>query len=250
MTVTAPDDVYYDPYDVDINSDPYPAFKGLREEAPLYYNDQHDFYALSRFDDVDRGAGRPRDVHRPARGAILELIKANIEIPPGMLIFEDPPLHDIHRKLLSRRVHPAQGDRARAEDPRVLRPQPRSPGRHRAASTSSPTSARQMPMRVIGMLLGIPEEDQEAVAGPRRTRSCAPRPGKPMKWLPTLMDTGELFADYIDWRAEHPSDDIMTDLLNAEFDDEHGRHAAADAARRSSPTSPWSPAPATRRPPG
>ena len=31
-------DVYFDPYDVEINADPYPVFRRLREEAPLYYN--------------------------------------------------------------------------------------------------------------------------------------------------------------------------------------------------------------------
>ena len=53
-------DVYYDPYDVDINADPYPVFKRLREEAPLYYNEEYDFFAVSRFDDVERGL-RDRD---------------------------------------------------------------------------------------------------------------------------------------------------------------------------------------------
>ena len=47
-------DVYYDPYDVGINADPYPVYRRLREEAPLYYNEKHDFFALSRFDDVER----------------------------------------------------------------------------------------------------------------------------------------------------------------------------------------------------
>jgi len=51
-TVDAANDVYFDPYDVDINADPYPVFKRLREEAPLYYNSQHDFYAVSRYEDV------------------------------------------------------------------------------------------------------------------------------------------------------------------------------------------------------
>jgi len=46
-------DVYYDPYDVDLNTDPYPMFRRIREEAPLYFNDRHGFYALSRYDDVD-----------------------------------------------------------------------------------------------------------------------------------------------------------------------------------------------------
>ena len=54
MTVTAPGGVYYDPYNVEINADPYRAFRAIREEAPLYYNEQHDFYALSRCCDVDR----------------------------------------------------------------------------------------------------------------------------------------------------------------------------------------------------
>ena len=55
MTVSGVNDLYYDPYDVAINADPYPVFRRLRDEAPLYYNDRHDFYAVSRYDDVERG---------------------------------------------------------------------------------------------------------------------------------------------------------------------------------------------------
>ncbi len=47
-------DVYYDPYDFEIDADPYPVWKRLRDEAPLYYNEKYDFFALSRFDDVER----------------------------------------------------------------------------------------------------------------------------------------------------------------------------------------------------
>ncbi|HEY2448229.1 MAG TPA: cytochrome P450, partial [Mycobacterium sp.] len=111
MTIsTGPDvqdvqDVYYDPYDVALNADPYPTFGRLREEAPLYYNSQHDFYALSRFTDVDKGLV-DHGTFSSARGIILELIKANLDIPPGLLIMEDPPIHDIHRKLLARMFTP------------------------------------------------------------------------------------------------------------------------------------------------
>ena len=59
--------VYYDPYDVDIDADPYPVFRRLREEAPLYYNETHDFYALSRYDDVERGLVDRDDVHLRTR---------------------------------------------------------------------------------------------------------------------------------------------------------------------------------------
>ena len=62
MSNTTDTDVSYDPYDVGINADPYPVFRRLREEAPLYRNDEHDFYALSRFDDVERGLGEARKI--------------------------------------------------------------------------------------------------------------------------------------------------------------------------------------------
>ena len=53
MVSTAPAP-YYDPYDFEIDADPYPVWKRLRDEAPLYYNEKYDFYAISRYDDVER----------------------------------------------------------------------------------------------------------------------------------------------------------------------------------------------------
>jgi cytochrome P450 len=90
---------------VEINADPYPTFARLRDEAPLYYNVEHDFYALSRYADVSR-ALQDHELFSSARGAIIELIKAGIEIPAGTVIFEDPPIHDVHRKLLARMFTP------------------------------------------------------------------------------------------------------------------------------------------------
>ena len=77
-----------------------------------------------------------------------------------------------------------------------------------------------MPMRVIGMLLGVPEEDQQAIRD-RVDRNLRTEEGQPMDMSKGLSD-GSQFEAYVDWRAEHPSDDIMTDLLNAEFEDETG----------------------------
>ncbi len=54
MTDTNAVDLYYDPFDFDIDDNPYPIWKRLRDEAPLYYNEKFDFYALSRFEDVTR----------------------------------------------------------------------------------------------------------------------------------------------------------------------------------------------------
>ena len=78
-----------------------------------------------------------------------------------------------------------------------------------------------LPMRVIGMLLGIPEEDQVAVRN-RTDANLRTVPGQPMDVKEEDVASGDMFADYIEWRSKHPSDDLMTQLLNAEFEDEHG----------------------------
>src|SRR5260370_30045332 len=53
MTATSETEVYYDPYDFEIDIDPYPTWKRMREEMPLYHNEKYDFFAVSRFDDVE-----------------------------------------------------------------------------------------------------------------------------------------------------------------------------------------------------
>jgi hypothetical protein len=65
MTTSATSEVYFDPYDVELNADPYPMFRRLREEVPLYHNEQHDFYAVSRFDDVNAALSITRRSARP-----------------------------------------------------------------------------------------------------------------------------------------------------------------------------------------
>ncbi|WP_123024578.1 cytochrome P450 [Mycolicibacterium stellerae] len=216
----ATSDVYFDPYDITINADPYPTFRRLREEAPLYYNAQHDFFALSRFADVNK-ALVDHETFSSARGAIIELIKANIEIPPGTVIFEDPPIHDIHRKLLARMFTPRKVNAlepkireycAQALDPLV------GGGRFDFVADLGAI----MPMQVISALLGIPEGDQEMIRD-HANAQLRTEAGKPMNHEEGgAMVTGEIFEAYIDWRADHPSDDIMTELLNAEFVDETG----------------------------
>ncbi|GAA2570105.1 cytochrome P450 [Mycolicibacterium diernhoferi] len=216
---TAVGDVYFDPYNVEINADPYPAFARLREEAPLYYNEEFDFYALSRFSDVNK-ALIDHETFSSARGAIIELIKANIEIPSGALIFEDPPIHTAHRKLLSRMFTPRKINAlepkirefcARALDPLV------GSGRFDVIGDFGAV----MPMQVISALLGIPEEDQEKIRD-HANAQMRTEAGKPMKAAEEGLVDGSIFEAYIDWRKDNPSDDIMTDLLNVEFTDEHG----------------------------
>ena len=250
MTVTSESDIYYDPYDFEIDADPYPVWKRLRDEAPLYYNEKYDFFALSRFDDVEDGLVDWK-TYSSGKGSVLELIKADIEMPAG------------HRSSSrTRRPRPA--------------PRPAVPGVHAQedAAPSSRRSASSAPAR-LDPLVGArrlrlhrrprrPDadaHDRHAARHPRgRTRrrsatrsttACASRTAR----CPTPTDRRgssqpRMFADYIDWRAEHPSDDLMTELLNAEFEDETATTATADPRRGPQLRQPARRRPATRPPPG
>src|SRR4051794_21031025 len=212
-------DLYWDPFDREIAKNPYPLYERMRANAPVYYNDRHDFYALSRAEDVDRALTDWR-TFSSSRGPILEIIKANIEIPPGTLLMEDPPAHDIHRSLLARVFTPR---RILSLEPQVRDLCVRSLDRLVGVETFDMMAefANEVPMRVIGMLLGIPEADQQAVRD-RADAKLRTVPGEQMKVSADALMDVDLFAEYIDWRADHPSDDLMTELLNARFEDEHG----------------------------
>src|SRR5690349_5080112 len=98
-------DLYYDPWAVDIDVDPYPVYRRLRDEAPVYYNERHDFWGVSRYTDVDAALRDPARLSS-AKGDILEVVKVDPVMPPGVFINEDPPLHTIHRALVSRAFTP------------------------------------------------------------------------------------------------------------------------------------------------
>lgn len=215
---TGTDAVYYDPYNVDIVKDPYPVYRRLREEAPLYYNKEYDFYAVSRFDDVQKGLGNHKSFIS-SRGGILELVKEEFEMPPGIFIFEDPPQHTAHRGVLARIITPRRMNGLEA----TLR--------EYCARTLDPLMEQdrfdfisdigaQIPMQVIGMLLGIPEADLDTIREDADAK-LRTEEGKPLNYDEALV-LSDSFSQYIEWRVKHPSDDVMTELLNAKFTDETG----------------------------
>ncbi len=221
MTATEPE-LYYDPYDFEIDADPYPLWRRLREEAPLYYNEKYDFYAVSRFDDCEKALVDWRS-YSSARGTVLELLKANIDVPQGSIIFEDPPTHDVHRGLLSRVFTPR---RVNGLEPKV---------REFCATRLDPLVGSggfdfihdlgaYMPMRTIGMLLGVPEEDQEALreAIDEGLRLESGEMPDPLERMANAQTQTNVFSEYLDWRAKNPSDDLMTELLNGEYEDTDG----------------------------
>jgi cytochrome P450 len=218
MTGASTAEVYYDPFDFGIDDDPYPVWKRLRDEAPLYYNDKYEFYALSRYEDVSREL-MDFGTYRSGRGTTIEIILSGIEVPPGIILFEDPPIHDLHRRLLSKVFTPRRMEAiepltrafcARALDPLA------GTGRFDFIQNLG----AMVPMRTIGYLLGIPEDGQEAI----RDKGGHQLTLKEGTFRPATKEfferSYEMFSDYIDWRVDHPSDDLMTQLLSAEVEDD------------------------------
>lgn len=220
MTATTPvPSVAYDPYDIDIDRDPYPTWTRLRDEAPLYWNEEHGFWALSRWDDV-KPALLDWETYRSGRGTVLEIVKAGVEIPPGILLFEDPPIHDAHRALLSRVFTPrrmldleplVRGYTVRALDALL--------GREEFDVISE--FGVEIPLRTIGFLFGIPEADQDAYR--RTTDDVIASDGTAVSFDQSSFDAVlSVLADYVEWRSHNPGDDLMTELLNAEVDEPDG----------------------------
>src|SRR5262249_28078856 len=131
------------------------------------------------------------------------------------------PPHTLHRGLLSRVFTPRRMNsiepQVREFCARVLDPLIGAGGFDFVRDLGA-----QMPMRTIGMLLGIPEQDQEGIRdrtdeGLRLAEGTMPEMSQYH-----LGEGGSSFEEYIEWRAQHPSDDLMTELLNAEYEDETG----------------------------
>ena len=217
MPTAGPPGLYYDPFDIEIDKDPHRVWRRMRDEAPLWWNEKHRFFALSRFADVEKGLV-DWETYRSGKGSTLEIIQAGIDMPSGMILMEDPPLHDCHRGLMSRVFTPRK---MQALEPKVREFCTRSldPLVGSGRFDFIADLGAQMPMRTIGMLLGIPEADQEAIRD-RLDEGLKIKEGE--EYVRSDDFSTEQFVEYVEWRRDHPSDDLMTELLNAEFEDETG----------------------------
>jgi cytochrome P450 len=219
MTTT---ELYYDPFDFDIDDDPHPIWRRMRDEAPIYRNDKYGFYALSRYDDVAPELTN-WEALRSGRGTTLDIIlSAKEDFPPGSILMEDPPSHDYHRRVVSRIFTPR-----RMQDIEPLT-------RDYCVGALDPLmgSGRfdfvvdigaMVPMRTVGYLLGIPLENQEEIRDKGGQALNLSEGAFEEVANDFMTHSYAMFAEYIDWRIEHPSDDLMTQLLNAEIEDENGR---------------------------
>jgi cytochrome P450 len=216
-------DLYWDPFSPELRDDPYPLWKRLRDEAPLYYNDRHDFWVLSRFADIEQ-AHRDVETFSSSHGTTLESMSREPMTDTGLIIALDPPRHTMLRRLVSRaftsrRVSMLE-DRIRAVCAELLDP-------HIGAGTFDYVQdfSAILPPTIISTLLGVPEEDQERLRHLVDDVFAIDESGIGMTGevsknaiMGLLEYLGGQFAD----RKTHPRHDMFTDLLQAEITDEVG----------------------------
>jgi cytochrome P450 len=219
MTVTSAD-VYFDMYDREIYAAPYSMYRRMRDEAPVYRNEQYEFWALTRFDDVAKVL-TDRDTFSSAKGGVYQIAAAGIELPPGLFIFEDPPLHTIHRRLVSRLFTPRAVSAIEERVRNLFEDAAESLiGRDRFDFVKD--FANMLPVQVIGMLLGLPDSDLASLRDKFHHSQNEGTAGENVDTLGGIAEAAVWFSQYLDERVEKPTDDLMSELLLIEFEDETG----------------------------
>jgi cytochrome P450 len=206
-------DIVYDPYDYAIDADPHPIWKRMRDKAPVYWNEQYRFFALSRFADV-YDASRDVETFSSARGTVLEIIDHPLmDFAP--MIFQDPPYHTLLRALVSRAFTPR---RIAALEARIreLVGEYLDPLVGAGSFDYVQEFAAKLPAMVIGSLLGVPEADQDMIR--RQTdASLHIEPGETLSDNRDVVDLYGYWLELVKARRTDPRDDMITALVEAEM---------------------------------
>ena len=216
MTALDTEPLAWDPLDEKYKVDPHPIWKRLRDEAPLYYNDQWDFYAVSRFADVDAFSRDPK-TFCSSHGTVMEMIgPAPTEME--IMIFMDPPEHTRYRRLVSKAFTPRRM-KTLEEDIRALCVRLLDELAGRSSFDYVQDFAARVPAYVIATLLGVPPEDRDMYRGLiDETFHLDPVQGmyNDVSFAAMAKLNDYISATLLD-RQSNPRDDMFTDLLDMEI---------------------------------
>lgn len=210
------------PFSRDFQRDPYPTYRWLREHAPLYRNEALDFWALSRFRDV-QAALADWATYSSAEGVQLERLDPELSKLTPIMIHMDPPRHDRLRKLVSKAFTPRRVAElepfVRAIAVRLLEPLDARGGGDFVREFSAP-----LPMEVIFTLLGVPEADRAQLRElmDLSLERDADTPALPSRALGAMMELMRYWFGLIRDRRRRPDAGLVSDLLAAEIEDVHG----------------------------
>jgi cytochrome P450 len=213
------DPLRYDPYDYAIHEDPYPTYARLRKEAPLYFNESHGFWALSRHSDVSAGFRNSKQLSNRF-GVSLDPAAYGPEAHRTMsFLAMDPPRHTRMRALVSKGFTPRRV--ADLEDNIVGIAEERlSAALEHGTFDFVCDFAGLLPMDVISELLGVPSPDRRELRHladllVERQEGSTDVPAEGIKAAFSLI---EYFSEVIDARKRCPHDDLTSALTVAEID--------------------------------
>jgi cytochrome P450 len=213
--------VVFDPFSDEYFNDPYEIYLRMQDEAPVYYSDEHDFYALTRHADV-AAALKDHETYSSARGCDLSMVRSE-DGPPKSIIFMDPPEHRMFRSLVNKAFTPRaiQSQRQTIEE-QVQRFLSRADPDNFdvVADFSGP-----FPVEVITRMAGVPEEYRQQVRHWIDT-SLTREPGNigyTEAGMQANIDSGIYYYRLAQERRANPQDDMISRLIAAEIIGEDGQ---------------------------
>jgi cytochrome P450 len=214
-------ELVFDPFSEDFFNGPWEIYRRLRDEAPVYYNDEHDFYALSRHEDV-AAAYKDFETYSSAYGLDLAQVRSDAPLDAKMIILMDPPEHRQMRSLVNKAFTPRAIE---AMKPMVTETIDRyiakaNPKRFDVVGDFSAF----FPVEVITQMLGVPEEYRQQVREWVDT-SLHREPGQIETSEEGMQAIGESMAFYynlIQERRAEPQDDMFSRLIAAEIERDDG----------------------------
>jgi len=209
--------VEYSPFSRETAHNPFPVYKQLRDEAPVYHNEQVGFWALSRYEDVV-AAHLDTDTFSSTHGVTIE----GMDQGSPFLITKDPPEHTAHRKIAARMFTPRQIGRlepfirATAAD---LLDRVRDQDRFDLVKDFS----IRLPLDVISELIGIPAEMRVQVHElSDRMAAREEDMSLPDDVFQAGADLLSLLTELVRERRRNPGQDVITMLMSTEVEDEDG----------------------------
>ena len=209
----------YSPYDYAMHEDPYPTYARLRAEAPLYRNDELDFWALSRHADVLDAFRNPRQFSNRF-GVSLDPAAYGPEAHRAMsFLAMDAPSHTRMRSLVSKAFTPR---RVAELEPRVraIALEHIEDALERERFDFVADFAGRLPMDVISEMLGVTRADRQEV---RRLADLLVHRDEgvfdiPQEGLEAALTLAGYFGDMVSRRRASPADDLTSALLGADLD--------------------------------
>jgi cytochrome P450 len=203
----------FNPFSPQYFGDPFDTYRWLRDEHPVYHNEEIGFWALSRFDDVTAAAADPQ-TFSSARGVNLDqLLDPNFGNPGGAILIIDPPEHTRYRRTVSRVFTPRA---VAALEPMVRqviqeRLEPVS-GRDRFDGIQD--FATHFPIEIISSMLGVPMADRPSIQS--WTNAMLHRDSAQVmadqENVKAGLDMLLYFLELIKERRQQPSDDMISQL--------------------------------------